>query len=42
VVAQVGDDEGCAERLARASGGTRLPLAQLAAGFLGGVVEDVA
>jgi Mg-chelatase subunit ChlD len=40
VVVQVGDDEGCAEGLARASGGTRLPLARLAADSLVGVVEE--
>jgi Mg-chelatase subunit ChlD len=42
VVAQVGEDEGCAEGLARASGGTRLPLAQLAADLLADVVEEAA
>jgi Mg-chelatase subunit ChlD len=40
VVAGVGDDEGCADELARASGGTRLPLAQLAADLLVGAVEE--
>jgi hypothetical protein len=42
VVAQVGDEPGCAEELARISGGTRLPLAGLAAELLLGVVEDAA
>jgi Mg-chelatase subunit ChlD len=42
VVAQVGDDEGCAKALAHASGGTRVPLERLAADHLVGVVEEKA
>ena len=34
VVAQVGDEEGCAEALAEASGGTRIPLRELTAELL--------
>jgi Mg-chelatase subunit ChlD len=41
VVAEVADPEGgCAERLAQASGGTRFPLSQLAAGLLLEAVEE--
>jgi hypothetical protein len=40
VVAEVeGPGEGCAADLARASGGTRIPLSQLAAGLLVETVE---
>ena len=42
VVAQVGEEPGCAEELAQISGGTRLPLAGLAADLLLDVVEDAA
>jgi Mg-chelatase subunit ChlD len=42
VVAQVGEEPGCAEELARISGGTLLPLAGLAAALLLDVVEDAA
>ena len=40
VVAQVGDEDGCAEALAQASGGLRLPLTQLAADLVVGAVEE--
>jgi Mg-chelatase subunit ChlD len=40
VVAQVGDEDGCTEALAQASGGTLLPLARLAADLVVGVVEE--
>ena len=40
VVAQVGDEGGCAEALAQASGGLRLPLTQLAADLVVGAVEE--
>jgi magnesium chelatase subunit D len=42
VVVQVGDEIGCAKELAQASGGIRLPLAELAAELVIGVVDEAA